>query len=156
MKQADRQKMCTNCDGRVAYEATQCPYCFTTMQAEAPVQGNLFKSSPPQDNLTSLFTPPYSARETASEEKKTFKKAPESAAPKIPVEKETVSENKSFWPILLLTLGGNLFTLGVLQFFFAEQGVVRLDINASYWFLFIVLSLPLFYFGYKQLGQTQE
>jgi hypothetical protein len=156
MKQADRQKMCTNCDGRVAYDATQCPYCFTTLQAEAPVQGNLFKSPPSQESLTSLFTPPYSARETEPEEKKSFKKAPEPTLSKIPVEKEATSESKSFWPILLLTLGGNLFTLGVLQFFFSEQGVVQLDINASYWFLFIVLALPLFYFGYKQLGQVQE
>lgn len=151
MKLADRQKMCTNCDGRVPFEATQCPYCFATLQAEPPVQGTLFKQPATQDSFTSLYTPPYAAaKEAEPEEKKSFKRAPEPVLPKMPAEKELPQESKSFWPILFLSLAGNLFTLGLLQFFFAEQGVVKLEINSSYWFLFILLSAPLFYFGYKQ------
>lgn len=151
MKPADRQKMCPNCDGRVAYDATQCPYCFATLQVEGAAQGAPFKHQTLQDSLTNLYTPPYGARPAEpAEEKKSLTKTSEPTAAVATVEKEDVSDNKNFWPILLLSLGGNLFTLGVLQFFFSDQGVVKLEVNGGYWFLFILLSLPLFYFGFKQ------
>jgi len=151
MKPADRQKMCPNCDGRVVYEATQCPYCFATLQTEGAAQGTLFKHQSLQDSLTNLYTPPYGARTAEpAEEKKSQIKTSEPAATVMSMEKEDVSDNKNFWPILFLSLAGNLFTLGVLQFFFSDQGIVKLEVNGSYWFLFILLSLPLFYFGFKQ------
>jgi hypothetical protein len=59
--------------------------------------------------------------------------------------------NKSFWPIFALSVAGNLFVLGVLQFFFSDSGVVKLEMNAEYWFLFLLVSAPLFYFGIKKL-----
>lgn len=149
MKPADRQKMCPNCDGRVAYDATQCPYCFATLQVEASAQGSLFKNQSFQDSLTNLYTPPYS-KKAEPEEKKTVAKTSEPKAIADVMEKEEAHDNKGFWPILLLSIAGNLFTLGVLQFFFADQGAVKLEVNGSYWFLFILLSLPLFYFGLKQ------
>lgn len=151
MKPADRQKMCPNCDGRVAYDATQCPYCFATLQVEGAVQGSLFKHQTLQDSLTNLYAPPYGARPAEpTEEKKMSPKTPEPTVAAASMEKEEASDNKNFWPILFLSLAGNLFTLGVLQFFFSEQGLVKLEVNGSYWFLFILLSFPLFYFGFKQ------
>ena len=142
MKTADRQKICANCDGRIPHEATQCPYCFTTLQVEAH---KVYNTPPVQENF--LYSPPYSTKpsETAS------KNTPlESVAT---MEKED-AQNKAFWPILLLTVGGNLFTLGILQFFFSDHGTVRLEINGSYWFLMVLVSLPLFYFGLKNIGKN--
>lgn len=149
MKPADRQKMCPNCDGRIPYEATQCPYCFATMQLDAA------KNQTFQDSLTSLYSPPYSSKAGtlfSNEEKQSSSKEPLAAAA---VEKEEGEENKSFWPILFLSLAGNLFVLGVLQFFFSEEGMVKLEINGSYWFLFILLSLPFFFFGWKKLNPLE-
>ena len=143
MKPVDRQKICPNCDGRIAYDATQCTYCFTALQVDSS-SPKLFTSSP--DNLSALYTPPYSTRPVESTEPKISKTAP------IYAEKENVEEtpdSKSFLPILLLTLGGNLLTLSILQFFFSDHGTVRLEINGSYWFLMLLASLPLFYFGLK-------
>lgn len=150
MKPADRQKMCPNCDGRIAYDATQCPYCFATLQVES-AQGSLFKNQSFQDSLTNLYAPPYSAKKPETEEKKSPVKTSEPKSMANVMEKEEVQDNKGFWPILLLSLAGNLFTLGVLQFFFAEEGIVKLEVNGSYWFLFILLAIPLFYFGIKQV-----
>lgn len=146
MKPNDRQKMCPNCDGRIPHEATQCPYCFANLPSLPDGnQGTLFSL---QD---SLYTPPY--RNATPEEKKPAPKT-ETAAPtsmaataKSP---EMAQETAGFWPILLLTLGANLFTLGILQFFFSDEGAVRLEIQSGYWFLFVLLSLPLFYFGYRK------
>ena len=138
MKTADRQKMCPNCDGRVSYEVTQRPYCFATLQnVPEGQQGSLFSL---QD---SLYSPPFRPAPPIEEKK---------SSPKIEQEapKEKIEETKEFWTILLLTLGGNLFALGILQFFFADEGLVQLEISASYWFVFVLLSLPLFYVGFRK------
>lgn len=147
MKPVDRQKICPNCDGRIAYDAAQCTYCFAALPSDNS-SSKLFTTSPSQDNLSALYTPPYSAK--AEDPKPSSKAAP------LYSEKETaVAENaettdtKSFWPLLLLSLGGNLFTLGILQFFFSDHGVMRLEINGSYWFLMLLVSLPLIYLGLK-------
>jgi hypothetical protein len=152
MKPVDRQKICPNCDGRVSYDAAQCTYCFTPLQVESSAS-KLF-SPAPQDNLSNLYTPPYSSRPV--EEPKTAPKNPslypdrEAAAV---MDKSDAEDSQTFLPVLLLTLGGNLLTLGILQFFFSDHGAIRLEINGSYWFLMVLASLPLFYLGLKKLSK---
>jgi len=157
MKPVDRQKICPNCDGRVSYDATQCTYCFATLQVDHSAPKLFTPPSPSQDALSGLYTPPYSSPPHSS------KTAPEPAkATPIYAEKDgsavidrtQPSEAKSFWPLLFLVLGGNLLTLSTLQFFFSDHGIVRLEINGSYWFLMLLASLPLFYLGLK--GSSQK
>jgi hypothetical protein len=147
MKPVDRQKMCPNCDGRIPYDATQCPYCFTALQVDNSTPKS-FNS--PQETLSALYTPPYSSKST--EEPKNPKMAAKEAAATL--EKEEVSETQEFWPILMLIMGGNLLTLGLLQFFFSDHGRIQLDINGSYWFLIILASIPLLYFGIKKVTKN--
>ena len=158
MKPVDRQKICPNCDGRVAYDATQCTYCFATLQVDNSAPKLFTPPAPPssQESFSSLYTPPYSSK-PASEplETKAAKMTPiyaEKDGSAI-IDRTEVSETKSFWPLLSLILGGNLLTLGILQFFFSDHGIVRLEINGSYWFLMLLASLPLFYFGFKSSSQ---
>ena len=75
-------------------------------------------------------------------------------APTIPFE-STVDPNvdqgkNSFWPILLLSIGTNLLTLGLLQLFFSDNGFLRLEWDSSYWFVYCLAALPLFFFGFKK------
>ncbi len=148
MKPVDRQKICPNCDGRIAYDATQCTYCFAALPSDSS-SSKLFNASPSQDNnLSALYTPPYSAK---TEEAKPASKTPIYSEKDTAIAENTeATDTKTFWPLLLLSLGGNLFTLGVLQFFFSDHGVMRLEINGSYWFLMLLASLPLIYLGLKR------
>lgn len=140
MKPVDRQKMCPNCDGRVAYDATQCPYCFATLKVEnSPLSSH-------KESFSALYTPPSQQSSKPLE-----------AAASLYSEKSTPEEatsTQSFWPIAALVFGGNLLTLSILQFFFSDQGVVRLEMNGSYWFLMLLVSLPLFYLGWKNLSKS--
>lgn len=175
MKPNDRQKMCSNCDGRIAHEALLCPYCGTEQAdpaAERAAQGPLFTNQSLQDSLTSLYTPPYSQqrapaytveepikkkaepyREAKAE--KTFH-TPHATATTMPLHasaaenEEGVAAKSALLPILMLSLGSNLFVLGILQFFFSSGGFLRLEWDASYWFIYCLLSLPLFYLGIKR------
>ena len=126
MKPIDRQKMCPNCDGRIPFDAPQCPYCFTPTPVE-----------PKSDSFSALYTPPS-------------KPVAESVA--APAEKTENPETSAFLPLLMLTLAGNLLTVGLLQFFFSDHGVVRLEMNGSYWFLMVLVSIPLFYYGFKKVS----
>lgn len=152
MKPVDRQKICPNCDGRVDYEASQCTYCFATLQVDNSAP-KLFTPPIPQtshDTLTSLYTPPYSSK--PSDAPKTTPIYAEKDGSAV-IDRTEASETKSFWPLLSMVLAGNLLTLSILQFFFSDHGVVRLEINGSYWFLMLLASLPLFYFGFKKSPQ---
>ncbi len=141
MKPVERQKMCPNCDGRIPQESTQCPYCFAQLQADSSNS----KSAPVTDPLSALYPPPYT-----TEAKTTAKVAD-------PVSQvETASDSIPFWSILMLALGSNLLTLGILQFFFSDRGVLRLEMNASYWFLMVIVSIPLIYFGLKNLASKKQ
>ncbi|MFI5334714.1 MAG: hypothetical protein ACHQT8_06105 [Chlamydiales bacterium] len=171
MKPADRQKMCSNCDGRIAHEAMICPYCGSEQAepAEKATQAPLFTNQSLQDSLTSLYTPPYSQRAPAysveepvkkraepfKEVKQPFQTAHPTAATmalhaQAEEEESAATAKGALLPILLLCLGSNLFVLGILQFFFSSNGFLRLEWDASYWFVYCLLSLPLLYLGIKR------
>jgi hypothetical protein len=152
MKPVDRQKICPNCDGRVAYDAAQCTYCFANLPVDNSAP-KMFNSTTPQDTLSGLYSPPYSAKPAfePSEPKITPKTTPIYAEKdgSAVLDKTEVSDTKSFLPLVSLILGGNLLALGLLQFLFSDHGAVRLEINGSYWFLMVLIGLPLLYLGLK-------
>ncbi len=145
MKPVERQKICPNCDGRIPQESTQCPFCFAQLQDNS----SNAKSAPVTDPLAALYPPPYSGIES-----KTAIKTAE--ALDAASQNEVPSESIPFWSILMLALGSNLLTLGILQFFFSDHGVLRLEMNASYWFLMVIVSIPLVYFGLKNLSSKKQ
>lgn len=71
--------------------------------------------------------------------------------PQNSAEEQAVDEGRSsFWPILLLSIGSNLLTIGLLQLLFSDRGFLRLEWDSSYWFVYCLGALPLFYFGFKK------
>lgn len=155
MKPADRQKVCSNCDGRIPLNAKECIYCGAELP-EVPAQTNMFKQQTLQESLTSLYSPPYSAkRENLFEAEQ---EAPRKAPPPQPQvaaaamqEEETEEDVKSsFLPLFLLVVGTNLFTIGLLQLFFSTNGLLRLEWDSTYWFFYCLVAAPMCYFGYKQ------
>lgn len=179
MNPKDRQKMCTNCDGRIPYGDDVCPYCAAEQKSNvSPVnQVKDLHHQSLQDSLTSLYSPPYGGKSTGlmnpSIEKKElpninkFESLKEPMAenrfnnsssalgiPTIPTqtseEQHSGEDKSSFWPILLLSIGANLLTLGLIQLFFSDNGFLRLEWNSSYWFAYCLAALPLFFFGFRK------
>jgi hypothetical protein len=173
----DRHKMCTSCDGRIPLDADTCPYCATNTKTTI---GGIHGNKDPyhqslQDSLTSLYTPPYGKNSSllnqAGEKKdaslfnkaesfkesmmeKKFNHASSLGAPMIPAESAmdpNADQGKNgFWPILLLSIGTNLLTLGLLQLFFSDNGFLRLEWDSRYWFIYCLTALPLFFLGFKK------
>lgn len=172
MRSADRLKMCPNCDGSIPHNATVCPYCGAEQvdPETNSAQMQLFKHQSLQDSLTSLYKPPYSQRAQSYD----TQQEPEQPAPKKPelfkevksvssgisqaamahaaagAEEGEKAKGSPIVPILLMFAGSNLCILGLLQFFFSEGGLLKLEWDASYWFIYCLISLPLLYLGYKK------
>jgi hypothetical protein len=163
----DRQKMCGSCDGRIPLEATVCPYCTASQSAYDP---SFQHNAALQDKLTSLYTPPYSAKSSQAETNLKFKVEKEPmkekrfsnanaalGVPTIPQESleeaHAHDEKSAFWPLLWLSIGANLLMLGLLQLFFSDNGWLRLEWDSSYWFIYCLAALPLFFFGFKKANQ---
>ncbi|MBI3236992.1 MAG: hypothetical protein HYZ48_04765 [Chlamydiales bacterium] len=182
MNTKDRQKMCPQCDGRIPIEATACPYCASA-QTATPVHeedDQFYRQKSLQDSLTTLYSPPYSAKnpgygQTDTNRGFSFMKqtdsfkdavsekrlhtAPSLGAPQIPADmhqEACASDEKSgFWPILLLSIGANLLTIGFLQLFFSDRGFLRLEWDSSHWFIYCLAALPLLFLGYKKTTQLK-
>ena len=170
--------MCTSCDGRIPLDVDVCPYCAVDLKSTVVPASRVkeLHHQSLQDSLTSLYPPPYGKNShflSPSEEKKEaihFNKSepvkdpmaekrfnhtsPSLGAPTIPIDSAVdanIDHGKNgFWPILLLSIGTNLLVLGLLQLFFSDNGFLQLEWNSSYWFIYCLAALPLFFFGFKK------
>ena len=157
MNLKDRQKICPQCDGRISLDADLCPYCATD-QSKVLVSSNHHQSL--QNSLTTPYAPLYTAKtlKPVNEPMVERKINTTMGAPTIPSAPETVSKESKgiFTPILLLSLAGNILTIGLLQLLFSDRGFLRLEWDSSYWFLYCLAALPLFYLGYKKASSLKE
>jgi hypothetical protein len=166
MKLNERQKLCATCDGRIPLDATLCPYCAAE-QTQVYLQHKSI-----QESLTSLYPPLYAAKNASQNKDQTFKpshpqdpmteKSFQQVSPSTQArfhsEETTMEKNQeekaSFWPILLLSVGANLLVVGLLQLFFSDQGLLTLQWESRYWFVYLFLALPLFFLGFKKLSKN--
>jgi hypothetical protein len=159
----------------IPIDAIMCPYCNAALwenQSEsASFQTPSYKQQPSVNgNFSSLYSPPYSGKEQPTHEEfpssmkkkaESFKSAQRINTPATglddtyALEKEDsqVGQKSIFWAILLLSLAVNLVMLGLLQLFFSDGGFLRLEWRSSYWFIYCLISLPLFYLGIRKVNQ---
>lgn len=170
MKPSDRQKICSQCEGRVPLDSKECLYCSADLTAPALAEqpSSPFSHQSLQDSLASLYKPPYSGK-GAKEQKSpapAFKEAPSlkhrpvSPSPAEPIattsmESEGQEAESSFGPLLLLSIGAVLLMLGLLQLFFSDNGVLRLEWNSSYWFVYCLGALPVLFFGFRAVNKLK-
>ncbi len=165
MKPTERQKICTQCDGRIPVDAAQCLYCGAdTTRLSEP--SSFSKHQALEESLTSLYKPQYNSKSSPpipnqapepkgyEEVKKNKPAAPiPSAIPIIEEKKDEEGIKEAFWSIFSLSLGGLLLTISLLQLFFEDGGKLVLEWNAKYWFLYALISIPLIYVGIKNLNK---
>jgi hypothetical protein len=163
MKTVDKEKMCGNCDGRIPLHAERCSYCGMEQTKNAS-RTPIFQNQSLEDSLASLYTPPYQGKrpqftqvpqeEPLQQLEPMYKEVTEipKADPLIGAtqNEEEVETKSSLWPTVFLLAGANFIFVGLMQLFFSKNGVLRLEWNAHYWFLYCILGVPCLYFGYKK------
>lgn len=77
-------------------------------------------------------------------------------APTSPTSESKREDAGSFMPLLFILVGANLFTLGLMQCFFSENGLLSLEWKSEYWFLYCLIAAPLIYFGLRKAKTLKE
>lgn len=158
MNARPKKKLCWNCEGSVSSTIETCPYCGVS------VVGISADLSP---------APPYrfvNAKQEPAIPVSPFSDFPQ-AQPKEPreavleEEEETLAEEEGNSPnetkltiivLAALFLGSVFFVFGFALFLFSEEGRLSLEWNASYWYAYLLLSLPLLFFGFQKLNQIKD
>lgn len=162
MHPKERHKICGSCDGRIPIDAQLCPYCTADQSFSSGSNSSLSNHHRSlQQSLSAPYTPPYQAKQPGSVppkesfQDKKFVQPPSLLNPtSIPVPPNEEVENQVaknvFWPVLLLSIGANLLILGLLQLFFSDQGILRLEWESRYWFIYCLIALPFVFLGLKK------
>ncbi|MGZ3633930.1 MAG: hypothetical protein ACXWM7_06595 [Parachlamydiaceae bacterium] len=74
-----------------------------------------------------------------------------------PTEKKESTEGTSTAITMALLMGGTFFFLfGCLLYFFSEGDYFVLRWSNSYWFMYLLIALPMLYFGFQKLQHIPD
>lgn len=146
MNQMKKKKLCWNCEGSVDKEAENCLFCGVYLHPEEIK--NKKKEVDDED-----FTPIYQEEEISDE--------PSSSSS--PLKEEPSIENllsktysSTLLPTLFLLSGSFFFLFGLILYLFSKDGVFSLQWNGNFWFLYLFISLPLLFMGWRALSSFEE
>lgn len=166
MSSIRNNKVCWNCEGSVHPQAVHCPYCGVSL-----ITGNghgdpvsrsqavpLARAAP-----SDIPAPPYSLPHPGHESpKRSFDRGDWQQAVE---EEESPSGflasflSGSLVPMILLLPGVVFLLFGLFLALFSDHGILALEWDAKYWFVYVLLSCPLLYFGWrflKSIGDSEE
>lgn len=143
-----KKKLCWNCDGSVALEIENCPFCGVYL---SPM--NLDSKSKDRD----LFSPPYKISDSADERipEPPYKQEEESV--KSEPANRILDKNQSaiLLPLVLMLTGTQFFIFGFAMWLFAKNGWFSLQWNAAYWALYFIIGMTALLFGWRYLQKPE-
>lgn len=159
MNARPKKKLCWNCEGNVSLKAEVCPYCGVSVVGI------------PSDISSGALTPPYRLVNPAQEapipvspfaepvleveeeeERDPFiEESPEASH----AAKEDDSRNVVI-VLALLAIGSIFFIFGFALLLFSDEGFLSLHWNSTYWFVYLLLALPMLGFGFRQLNALND
>ncbi|CCB87552.1 MULTISPECIES: hypothetical protein [Parachlamydia] len=151
MNATDKKRLCWNCEARVPFSEENCSYCgvylspmiLPGLTPEDEIPAPLYK--PVED--TTIPKSPYG--EIFEEQKEEHK---ESAVTLQKVPELIYEPIKTVAIPMGLLLGGSVFFLfGMILFLFASDSFFTLQWNGAYWFIYVLLSLPMLFCGWKKM-----
>lgn len=152
MNAVPKKKLCWNCEGNVARQIDNCPFCGVYLHATEDAEEDSWN---PPYRLTALDTskeevptPPYTAQEEASDSSTASQQKIESPS------NDILDLKKEVLPLLFFLSATVFFMFGLILALFSQNGVLTLQWNGDLWPLFLFGSAPLFFFGYKFFSEN--
>lgn len=142
MNAIPKKKLCWNCEGRVAFSDENCPYC-----------GVYLSSSTLINNENSIYIPSNSQIQ-----EKIDNQASEDNEASI-THGESIDQEEALLPnqgsgilaMSLLLIGSIFFVFGLILLVFSKEGVLTLQWNASYWYVYSAIAALSLIVGWKSL-----
>jgi len=157
MSAVPKKKLCWNCEGNVAKQIDNCPYCGVYLHPSEIEEDSTWNAGYPlpsskREQIPSSFHEINHEGEVDAQEEPTSGEASRS-----------FSWNSLFWqfkrdifPILFLMMGSLFFLFGVVLLLFSQNGMFTLQWQESHAVYFLLLAFPLIGFGWRFLQQLEE
>lgn len=145
MSATPKKKLCWNCEGRVALSEENCPFCGVYLSSSALINQADENSThiAPYQNINDQTIPdsPYSNKNENED----------SLSSEDSLEESHSTSKSSLLALTLLLAGSIFFIFGLILLVFARQGTLTLQWNASYWFVYLGMSVILLFMGWRSL-----
>lgn len=164
MSTKTKKKLCWNCEGEVLLNAEQCPFCGVSMEAVSMQENKSKDALAPPYKLVNASSDkiPASPYKKAQPTQDKAKKEPPKEEPKEHGE-EAATEHGHGDPrhvvlSLAFMLSGAAFAIfGIVLWLFGDHnGHLTLRWNAHYWYVYLLVSLPLLYLGCKATQKARK
>ena len=146
-----KTKLCWNCEGVVDRSSENCIYCGVYLHPE--------KEDIQEDQVDSATAPLYTPVEHEDEDYEPHYHTEEDE--KIVYEEIHAEKNRQgtssedirgvILPLAFLLAGSIFLLFGLILYFFSKDGVFVLKWNANYWFIYLLVAIPLLYIGWRTL-----
>jgi len=183
MSAVPKRKLCWHCEGNVARDIDNCPYCGVYLQAtetEAMVDPPIWNPSyhPTGNKTEEIPLPVYQINPTAGQVRSHDLERHHSLENESEQEYENERGKRSLkgkevesllvWsrlfaqvkqdvlPILFLMMGSVFFLFGIVLFMFSQEGTLTLQWQEKHGVYFLIFALPLMILGWKFLQQLDS
>jgi hypothetical protein len=133
-----KKRLCWNCDGTVDVHLSHCTYCGAELLRNG---GEYLEESAHEEPL-------QDAGNQYNEDQ--FEEADEEELAHAPLRQRSLT-----LPFMLLVPGTLLSLFGLMVWLFSRDGALELRWDASYWYVYVLLALPLLIFGWRSLGRDE-
>ncbi len=154
-----KKKLCWNCDGNIAKEVDNCPYCGVYVHSPDLDENNgwniPYVSGNKKEEIPSPFYQIHENNQTddESEESEVLSDIHEEKNSAIPVLQQL---KEDVLPVLFLMSGSIFFLFGIVLLLFSTNGTLTLQWNGNLWPYFLALAVPFVFFGWKYLLQMDQ
>lgn len=161
------QKMCWSCDGHVHVYELLCPYCGADLSEDEKEEEKLELEELQEESQEkfSFDEVSYHESEGMQEElehppfealiKDVEEAAVENSKWSEPEAQENPDLDNPLASLLLLLPGSLFFLFGLALFLFSHEGVLTFKFSSKYWFVYLLGSWPLLYFGWRSLFPSE-
>jgi hypothetical protein len=152
MNRHEKKKLCWNCEGSVSFSEETCPYCGVSV-VPAFLEGAEVEFAPPYKMAQENSEIPKSPFDLHNDQEDIANELQrEQVNEVITSEQPDVDEFKRVAIAMILLLSGSVFFLFSLALgLFSHHGTFTLQWDASYWFVYSFLALPMLFFGWHAL-----
>lgn len=161
MNAKPKKKLCWNCEGATSFEEANCSYCGVYLHpssiSDSDEDEDLFnppyKLAPEDQQNSSITQSPFSLKKSSEQSKEHTESNDELES----VDDSSFSVMKNAVAPLFLLLGGSLFFIfGIALMLFSKDGMLTLHWNSDYWFLYLLVSIPMLCIGWIVSGTDEE
>jgi hypothetical protein len=157
MNAIPKKKLCWNCEGNVSLSDETCSYCGVSV-VPSSLDGSNENLIPPYRFTTSHkdYTIPLAPYASESSDASVQEKE-DGAEPNATVENPSSSYFKGMLlPMILLLTGSVFFLFGLILMLFSQDGLLVLKWKTGFWFLYLLVSLPLLFFGWRAVQKLND